>query len=138
MVEFQGNGSNYVASFVTSLSIVSMLISVMGSYELRYVSLWLRCGFAGHVCMWHLFYKSMAFYHAFGVLPLGHNCVLPLHSLLFCFSLHSSHLSISGCMYQNIAYGIQHTLNTLLLMFSSIWGLGTGIFSPCGVFLRNS
>lgn len=61
MVEFQGKGSNNVASFVTSLSIVSLLISVMGNYELRYVSLWLRCGFAGHVCMWHLFYKSMPF-----------------------------------------------------------------------------
>lgn len=128
VVEFQANGSNYVASFLTSLSSVALQIFVVGNHKLRYVSLWLCCGF-GHVCMWH-------WLKIHDVLPrfLGF-AIGPLDSLLFSLSLHS-HFLMSGCTYQNIDESIQPALNTLLL-FSSNLGLGTGGCFPCHTFSRN-
>lgn len=82
--------------------------------------------------MWHLFYNSTTFYHAFLGFAIGTQLVFATSLTVFCLSLLSSHLLMSGGKYQSIQC-------TLLLLLSSILGLETeGVFSICDLFSRTS
>lgn len=88
MIEFQGNGSNNVASFSTSLSIVALLIDICHWNYKQIISPdgyieTLRATFACGI-----FFVNSFFCHAFWVLPLFTRLVFAssLTTILFAFT----------------------------------------------------